>query len=126
MKTTATFNESDNTYTLNGSKIFISGGGVSDIYLVMCKTGPEEVSSFIVEKGTPGLSFGKNEHKMGWKNQPTTMVMFDNVKVPAENMVGQKGGGFKIAMKALNGGRINIASCSLGGAAFALDEAIEY
>lgn len=100
--------EEGDSYVLNGSKIFISGGSVSDLYVVMCKTGEKEVSAILVEKDTPGLSFGKKELKMGWKNQPTTMVMFEDCKVPKKNLIGDKGMGFKFAMMGLDGGRINI------------------
>ncbi len=116
-------------YVLNGSKAFISGAGVSDIYVVMARSGgdgPKGVSTFVVEKGMPGLSFGANEKKMGWKSQPTAQVNFDNVRVPVENRVGGEGEGFRFAMMGLDGGRLNIASCSLGGAAFALDTAKAY
>ena len=117
------------TYVLNGAKAFISGAGVSDIYVVMARSGGEGaggVSTFVVEKGTPGLSFGKQERKMGWASQPTAMVHFDNVAIPAENRVGEEGQGFKIAMMGLDGGRLNIAACSLGGAELALDTARAY
>ena len=117
------------TYLLNGAKAFISGAGVSDIYVVMARSGGDGaggVSTFVVEKGTPGLSFGAQERKMGWANQPTAMVHFDNCAIPAENRVGDEGQGFRIAMKGLDGGRINIASCSLGGAGFALETARDY
>lgn len=113
-------------YILNGSKAFISGGSVSDVYLCMVRTGdasPKGISCFVVEKGTPGLSFGKKEDKLGWNNQPTTMVFFENCRVPAENLIGAEGEGFKIALSALNGGRINIAACSLGGARACLSAA---
>ncbi len=106
-------------YVLNGSKVFISGGGVSDVYACMVRTGDvghRGISCILVEKGTPGLSFGKQEKKMGWKSQPTTQVYFENCRVPVTNLVGEEGMGFKIALNALNGGRINIAACSLGGA----------
>lgn len=106
-------------YVLNGSKAFISGGSVSDVYLCMVRTGDEThhgISSLLIEKDTPGLSFGKLEKKLGWRNQPTCVLYFENCKVPVSNLVGEEGMGFKIAMNALNGGRINIASCSLGGA----------
>ena len=106
MKTTA--KEDGDDFVLNGSKIFISGGSVSDIYLVMCRTGENEVSSIIVPKDAPGLSFGKKEHKMGWKNQPTTMVLFEDCRVPKANLLGKRGDGFRYALKGLNGGRINI------------------
>lgn len=118
-----------NHYILNGSKAFISGGGVSDFYLCMVRTGGEGakgISAVVVEKGTPGLSFGKKEEKMGWRSQPTTTVTFDNCRVPVANRVNEEGLGFKIAMAGLDGGRINIASCSLGGAQRCLDQAIQY
>jgi len=111
-------------FIINGSKAFISGN--SDIFLVMCKTGEKEISCIAVERTTPGLSLGKNEHKMGWNVQPTHAVLFDNVRVPKRNLIGKRGNGFKIAMMGLDGGRINIASCSLGGAAYCLDAAKEY
>ncbi|MDB5429656.1 MAG: acyl-CoA dehydrogenase [Caulobacter sp.] len=116
-------------YVLNGSKAFISGAGVSDVYVVMARSGadgPKGISAFVVEKGWEGLSFGANERKMGWKSQPTAQVNFDNVRVPAANRIGQEGEGFRFAMMGLDGGRLNIASCSLGGAAFALDTAKAY
>lgn len=106
-------------YVINGSKAFISGGSVSDVYLCMVRTGDDShrgISSILLEKDTPGLSFGKLEKKMGWRSQPTTMVFFENCRVPIANRIGEEGMGFKIALSALNGGRVNIASCSLGGA----------
>jgi alkylation response protein AidB-like acyl-CoA dehydrogenase len=106
-------------YILNGTKAFISGGSVSDVYLCMVRTGDEShhgISCLLIEKNTPGLSFGKLEHKMGWRDQPTCMLYFENCSVPISNRVGDEGMGFKIALNALNGGRVNIASCSLGGA----------
>ena len=117
------------TYVLNGSKQFISGAGVSDLYVVMARTGEDGargVSTFVVPKDTPGLSFGANEKKMGWNAQPTRPVMFDNVHVPVGNRLGNEGEGFKFAMKGLDGGRLNIAACSLGGAQDALDRARIY
>jgi alkylation response protein AidB-like acyl-CoA dehydrogenase len=116
-------------YVLNGSKAFISGAGTSDIYVVMARTGgegPKGVSTFVVENGSEGLSFGALEKKMGWNAQPTAQVNFDNVRVPAGNRVGAEGDGFRFAMMGLDGGRLNIASCSLGGAGFALDTAKAY
>jgi len=116
-------------YVVNGSKAFISGGGVSDIYVVMVRTGGEGakgVSALVIEKGMEGLSFGAQEKKMGWNSQPTAQVNFDNVRVPAANRIGGEGEGFRFAMMGLDGGRLNIASCSLGGAAFALDAAKAY
>jgi alkylation response protein AidB-like acyl-CoA dehydrogenase len=116
-------------YRLNGSKAFISGGGVSDVYVVMARTGapgPKGISAFVVEKGTPGLSFGAQEKKMGWNAQPTAQVNFDDCRVPEANRIGAEGDGFRFAMAGLDGGRINIASCSLGGARLALDTAKAY
>ena len=116
-------------YVLNGAKAFISGGGVSDIYVVMARTGaegPRGISCIVVEKGTPGLSFGAQEKKLGWKSQPTAMVLFDDCRVPVENRIGEEGLGFRIAMAGLDGGRLNIAACSIGGAQFCLDRTIEH
>jgi alkylation response protein AidB-like acyl-CoA dehydrogenase len=113
-------------YVLNGSKAFISGAGVSDLYVVMARTGaegPKGISAILVEKGTPGLSFGALERKMGWNSQPTAMVNFDSVRVPVSNRLGEEGQGFGFAMKGLDGGRVNIACCSLGGARLAFDTA---
>ncbi len=113
-------------YVLNGSKAFISGGGVSDVYVVMARTGgpgAKGISAIVVEKGTPGLSYGAQERKMGWNSQPTAQVNFDDCRVPVANRIGADGEGFRIAMAGLDGGRINIASCSLGGAGLALDTA---
>lgn len=106
-------------YIVNGVKAFISGGSVSDVYFTMVRTGDEShhgISCLLIEKNTPGLTFGKLEKKMGWRNQPTCMVYFENCRIPVSNRVGEEGMGFKIALNALNGGRVNIASCSLGGA----------
>ncbi|XP_056296819.1 isobutyryl-CoA dehydrogenase, mitochondrial isoform X2 [Pseudoliparis swirei] len=106
-------------YILNGSKAFVSGGGDTDVYIVMCRTGAKGargISCVVVEKGTPGLSFGKKEKKMGWNSQPTRAVIFEGCAVPVINRLGAEGQGFTMAMKGLNGGRINIASCSLGAA----------
>lgn len=113
-------------YVLNGSKAFISGGGASDVYVCMVRTGgagPSGVSCIVVEKDTPGLTFGKQEKKLGWNSQPTSAVIFENCRVPVGNRVGEEGEGFKIAMKGLDGGRINIAACSLGGARACLEAA---
>jgi len=114
-----------NHFILNGSKAFISGGGVSDVYVVMCRTGsqgPKGISCLLVEKdSTPGLSFGKKEMKMGWNSQPTRAVIFEDAIVPVENLIGVEGQGFNIAMSGLNGGRINIASTSLGAAQASLE-----
>lgn len=116
-------------YVLNGSKAFISGGGTSDVYVCMVRTGepgPKGISCIVVEKGTPGLSFGKQEHKLGWKSQPTSAVIFENCRVPVANRIGEEGEGFRIAMKGLDGGRLNIAACSVGGARFCLEQAVAY
>jgi alkylation response protein AidB-like acyl-CoA dehydrogenase len=116
-------------YVLDGAKAFISGGGVSDVYVCMVRTGgagPKGISCIVVEKGTPGLSFGAQEKKLGWKSQPTAAVIFENCRVPAENLIGKEGEGFRIAMMGLDGGRLNIAACSLGGAQFCLDRTLEY
>ena len=116
-------------YVLDGAKAFISGGGRSDVYVVMARTGeggPRGISCIVVEAGTPGLSFGAQEKKLGWKTQPTAMVMFENCRVPVTNRVGVEGQGFKIAMAGLDGGRLNIGACSLGGAQFCLDRTVAY
>ncbi|WP_170432855.1 acyl-CoA dehydrogenase family protein [Ruegeria arenilitoris] len=116
-------------YTLNGTKAFISGGGYSDAYVCMVRTGgdgPKGISTVYVEDGTTGLSFGALEQKMGWKSQPTAQVQFDDCKIPAENLVGTEGDGFKYAMMGLDGGRLNIASCSLGAAQAGLDMTLQY
>ena len=117
LKTTA-LKKGNSHYLLNGSKSFISGGPTSDVFAVMCRTGGEGangVSCLLVEKGTKGLSFGKQEKKMGWNSQHTSMVNFDNCEIPIENIVGNEGDGFKIAMKGLDGGRVNIANQSVSG-----------
>ncbi len=116
-------------YILNGTKAFISGGGVSDIYVTMVRTGDrgaKGISCIVVEKGTPGLSFGAPEKKLGWHSQPTASVIFENCRVPKSNLVGREGDGFKIAMAGLDGGRLNIGACSLGGAQECLDLSINY
>ncbi|MCV6575599.1 MAG: isobutyryl-CoA dehydrogenase [Cohaesibacter sp.] len=116
-------------YVLNGSKAFISGGGVADIYVVMVRTGqdgPKGISCMVVEKDTPGLSFGAQEVKLGWKSQPTAQVNFEECRIPVANLIGEEGQGFKIAMAGLDGGRLNIGACSLGAAQSCLDRAIDY
>jgi alkylation response protein AidB-like acyl-CoA dehydrogenase len=116
-------------WTLNGTKAFISGGGYSDAYLVMVRTGgdgPRGISAMIVENGTPGLSFGALEDKMGWRAQPTAQVQFDDCVIPAENLLGEEGKGFIYAMAGLDGGRLNIAASALGGAQAALDATLAY
>ena len=117
-------------YLLNGSKAFISGGGVSDVYLCMVKTELADkstgISCLLVEKNTKGLSFGEPEKKLGWNSQPTTQVFFENCEIPAENLVGVEHNGFKMALEALNGGRVNIAACSIGGAKTCLEQTRTY
>jgi len=116
-------------YVLNGTKAFISGGGVSDVYVVMARTGndgPGGISCFAVEKGTPGLSFGAQEKKLGWHSQPTAQVIFEECQVPPDNRIGPEGSGFKIAMAGLDGGRINIGACSLGAAQICLERTLRY
>ncbi|WP_067722156.1 acyl-CoA dehydrogenase family protein [Nocardia yamanashiensis] len=116
-------------YLLTGVKQFISGAGSTDVYVIMARTGTEGargISAFIVPADTPGLSFGANEKKMGWNAQPTRQVILDNARVPAANLLGAEGNGFRIAMNGLNGGRLNIAACSLGGAQAALDKTVAY
>jgi alkylation response protein AidB-like acyl-CoA dehydrogenase len=116
-------------YVLDGAKQFISGAGVADLYVVMVRTGeggPKGISTLVVENGTPGLSFGANERKMGWNAQPTRQVIFENCRVPVANRLGEEGIGFRIAMAGLDGGRLNIGACSLGGAQAALDRSLAY
>jgi alkylation response protein AidB-like acyl-CoA dehydrogenase len=116
-------------YVITGSKQFISGGGENEVYVVMCRTGedgPKGISCFVIDKDMPGVSFGAQERKLGWHSQPTAQVNFDGVRVPAGNMVGGEGEGFRIAMMGLDGGRLNIGACSLGGAQRCLDEAVQY
>ncbi|WP_426028357.1 isobutyryl-CoA dehydrogenase [Brevundimonas sp. TWP2-3-4b2] len=116
-------------WVLNGSKAFISGAGTSDVYVVMARTGgegPKGISTFVVEKDAPGLSFGAQEKKMGWNSQPTAIVAFDDCRVPAANLLGMEGDGFRYAMMGLDGGRLNIAACSLGGARLALETTQAY
>ena len=116
-------------YILNGEKAFISGGSHSDVYIVMARTGddsPKGISTFIIPKDAEGLSFGKLEEKMGWNSQPTSAVIFSNCKVPVENRLGDEGEGFKFAMMGLDGGRLNISACSIGGARAAMDHARDH
>ena len=116
-------------YIVTGSKQFISGAGENEIYVAMVRTGedgPKGISCLVIEKGMAGVSFGANERKLGWHSQPTRQVMFDGVRVPKENLVGAEGEGFRIAMMGLDGGRLNIGACSLGGAQRCLDEAVRY
>jgi alkylation response protein AidB-like acyl-CoA dehydrogenase len=116
-------------WIVTGSKQFISGAGENEVYVTMVRTGedgPKGISCLVIEKDMPGVSFGANEKKLGWHSQPTRQVIFDGVRVPAANMVGGEGEGFRIAMMGLDGGRLNIGACSLGGAQRCLDEAIAY
>lgn len=118
-------------YVINGSKAFISGAGSTDVLVLMARTGDAAsgasgISAFAVPADTPGITYGKKEHKMGWNSQPTRTISFDNVRIPANHLLGQEGEGFKIAMKGLDGGRINIATCSVGAAQGALTQAQQY
>ena len=116
-------------YILNGTKAFISGATISDTYLTMVRTGDKSsngISCLLIDKDSEGLSFGKLEDKMGWNSQPTAQVIFENCKVPIKNLIGKEGEGFKIAMQGLDGGRINIASCSLGAARICLEKSLDY
>ncbi|MGH1465729.1 MAG: acyl-CoA dehydrogenase family protein [Cognatishimia sp.] len=116
-------------YVLNGTKAFISGGSYSDAYVVMCRTGqdgPKGISTVVIEDGSPGLSFGALEQKMGWKAQPTSLVQMDDCKVPLDNLIGDEGRGFTYAMAGLDGGRLNISAGALGGAQKALDQTVQY
>jgi alkylation response protein AidB-like acyl-CoA dehydrogenase len=127
LKTTARRDGDD--YVLNGTKQFISGAGVNDIYVVMVRTGDagaKGISCLVVEKGTPGLSFGAPERKLGWNASPTAQVIFEDCRVPVAHRVGAEGDGFRFAMAGLDGGRLNIGACSLGGAQRCLDEAVKY
>jgi alkylation response protein AidB-like acyl-CoA dehydrogenase len=115
-----------NSYILNGSKAWVSGGGRTDLFVVMCRTGgpgPKGISAILVPPGTKGISYGENEKKMGWNSQPTRIINFDNAEVPAANLLGEEGSGFKIAMQGLDGGRINIGICSVGAAQGAITRA---
>ncbi len=116
-------------YVVSGSKQFISGGGENEVYVTMVRTGedgPKGISCLVIDKDTPGVSFGANERKLGWHSQPTRQVMFDNVRVPVANRLCTEGEGFRIAMMGLDGGRLNIGACSLGGAQRCLDESVAY
>ncbi|MEU5327068.1 acyl-CoA dehydrogenase family protein [Streptomyces parvus] len=116
-------------WVLTGTKQFISGAGASHLYIVLARTGedgPRGISAFVVERDDPGLSFGANEKKMGWNAQPTRQVLMDGVRIPADRLLGEEGGGFRIAMNGLNGGRLGIAACSLGGAQSALDRSLAH
>ena len=127
LRTRAT--RSNEGYALSGTKAFISGGGYSDAYIVMCRTGedgPKGISAVVVEDGAPGLSFGALEDKMGWRAQPTAQVQFDDCKIPSDNLIGDEGYGFRYAMAGLDGGRLNIAASALGGAQNALNMTLAY
>jgi alkylation response protein AidB-like acyl-CoA dehydrogenase len=119
----------DDGFTLTGTKAFISGGGYSDAYIVMARSGdagPKGISAFVVEDGSEGLSFGGLEDKMGWRSQPTRQVQLDNTNISEANLLGELGKGFTYAMKGLDGGRLNIAACSIGAAQSALDKTLQY
>ena len=125
----ATAKRDGDHYVLNGTKQFISGAGYNDIYVCMVRTGDEKskgISCLVIEKDTPGLSFGAPEKKLGWNASPTAQVIFEDCRVPVENLVGAEGDGFRFAMAGLDGGRLNIGACSLGGAQRCLDEAVAY
>jgi len=127
LKTTARRN--GDYYVVSGTKQFISGAGANEIYVTMVRTGgdgPKGISCLVIEKDMPGVSFGAQERKLGWHSQPTAQLILEDVRVPVENLVGAEGEGFRIAMMGLDGGRINIGACSLGGAQRCLDEAIKY
>nr|WP_086490709.1 acyl-CoA dehydrogenase family protein [Novosphingobium panipatense] len=127
LKTTARLD--GDHYVLNGTKQFISGGGYNDVYVVMARTGEHKsrgISCFVVDKDTPGVSFGAPEKKLGWNASPTAQVIFEDARIPVENRVGAEGEGFRFAMAGLDGGRLNIGACSLGGAQRCLDEAVQY
>ena len=127
LKTTAT--KEGDSYVINGSKAFISGSGSTDCLILMARTGkegPKGISCFLIPADLPGIEYGKSESKMGWKNQPTRQVSLTDVKIPSKNLIGEEGQGFKIAMQGLDGGRINIATCSIGTAQSALEDAQEY
>ena len=126
---TTSARRSGEEYVINGVKQFVSGAGSSAVYVVMARTGEpgaKGISAIVVPDGTPGLSFGRNEQKMGWNAQPTRQVIFEDVRVPIANRLGLEGAGFGIAMSGLNGGRVNIAACSIGGAQWALERALRY
>lgn len=129
LSTKAVLDKSTSEYVINGGKAFISGAGQSDIYLVMCRTGgagADGVTCLLVPKDTPGLSFGADEKKMGWKVQPTRQVMFEDCRVPVGNRIGKEGGGFEVAMRGLDGGRLSIGACSLGAAQACFEIALNY
>jgi alkylation response protein AidB-like acyl-CoA dehydrogenase len=129
LSTKAVLDKAKNEYVINGGKAFISGAGQSDIYLVMCRTGgvgASGISCLLIPKDTPGLSFGSDEKKMGWKVQPTRQVIFEDCRVPASNMIGKEGQGFQVAMVGLDGGRLNIGACSLGAAQICFETCLKY
>lgn len=125
----ATAKKEKNQWVLNGTKAFVSGAGSTEVLIVMARTGdlgPKGISSFVIPGDAKGISYGKNENKMGWNSQPTRIVNLDNVKIPENHLLGEEGEGFKIAMKGLNGGRINIATCSVGAAQGAVEHSQKY
>jgi alkylation response protein AidB-like acyl-CoA dehydrogenase len=129
LSSTARLDNAAGDFIVNGSKVFISGAGATDVLVAMLRTGgdgPKGISAFAIPADLPGISFGKKEEKMGWNSQPTRSITFDNVRVPATNLLGELGQGFKIAMEGLDGGRLNIATCSIGTAQAALESAVDY
>lgn len=126
LSTTAIFDTKTNEYVVNGGKSFISGAGLSDIYLVMCRTGKESITCLLVPKDTKGLSFGANEKKMGWKCQPTKQLIFEDMRIPVSHRIGREGEGFQIAMIGLDGGRLSIGACSLGASQKVFEIAVQY
>jgi alkylation response protein AidB-like acyl-CoA dehydrogenase len=129
LMTKAILDPETHEYVLNGGKAFISGAGMSDLYLVMCRTGndgPKGISCMLVPSDAPGLLFGANEKKMGWKVQPTKQVIFEDCRIPADNLLGTEGQGFKMAMAGLDGGRLSIGACSLGAAQACFELALDY
>jgi alkylation response protein AidB-like acyl-CoA dehydrogenase len=130
LSTKAKFDAAKNEYVVNGGKQFISGAGMSDIYVVMCRTsdhpGPKGISTLIIPKDAKGISFGAQEKKMGWHCQPTRQVLFEDVRVPVTNRIGEEGDGFKFAMAGLDGGRLSIAACSIGAAQACFELALQY
>jgi alkylation response protein AidB-like acyl-CoA dehydrogenase len=129
LKTRAELSADGTHYVLTGEKQFISGAGTAGVYIIMARTGvpgPKGITAFIVEDGAPGMEYGAAEKKLGWVAQPTRAVLLDGVKVPVEHRLGEEGKGFNIAMAGLNGGRLNIGACSIGGAQFALERSLAY
>lgn len=126
LSTTAILDEASQEYVINGGKAFISGAGMSDLYLVMCRTGPKAISCLLIPKDSPGMSFGAIEKKMGWNCQPTRQISFEDVRIPASHRLGGEGDGFKMAMAGLDGGRLSIGACSVGAAQACFEMAVKY